>query len=90
MNYLGVDLYAHNRATRHYGNDTTADLVPVVALDCPFCGKPTTATEGRIAEHVERLGYTRCPAAGVHPQVAAQRAASLTANYMLPSEIMYE
>lgn len=31
-----------------------------------------------------------CYAAGVHPQVAAQRAASLTANYMLPSEIMYE
>ena len=33
MNYLGIDMYAHNRATRHYGAATTADLIPVVAID---------------------------------------------------------
>ena len=90
MNYLGIDMYAHNRATRHYGAATTADLIPAVALDCPFCGKPTTATEGRITERAERLGYSRCPASGVHPHIAAQRAASLTADYRLPTEGLYE
>ena len=67
MNYLGIDMYAHNRATRHYGAATTADLIPVVAIDCPFCGKPTTMTEGRIAEHAERCGFTRCPGTGIQP-----------------------
>ncbi len=86
MNYLGIDMYAHNRATRHYGAATTADLIPVVAIDCPFCGKPTTMTEGRIAEHAERCGFTRCPGTGIHPHVAAQRAATMTADYRLPCE----
>ncbi len=90
MNYLGIDMYAHNRATRHYGAATTADLIPVVAIDCPFCGKATTMTEGRIAEHNERLGFTRCPGAGCQPIVACQRAASLNARYLLPDECNYE
>jgi hypothetical protein len=90
MNYLGVDMYAHNRATRRYGNDTMADLIPTVSLDCPFCGKPTTLVDSRIAEHAERFGFTRCPGSGTFPHIAAQRAASLTADYMLASEGLYE
>lgn len=44
----------------------------------------------RIAEHIEHLGYTRCPGSGVQPYIAADRAASLTADYRLPSEGLYE
>jgi hypothetical protein len=90
MNYSGIDIYAHNRATRRYGGTTRADLDQPVAIDCPFCGKPTTANEGRIAEHLEYGGFTRCPGSGVQPYVAAQRAASLTADYRLPTESLYE
>jgi hypothetical protein len=61
-----------------------------VNLDCPFCGKATTLVDSRIAEHAERLGYTRCPGSGTFPHIAAQRAASLTADYMLASEGLYE
>jgi hypothetical protein len=90
MTAWGFDIYSHNRATRRYGNDTTADLVPVVAIDCPFCGRSTKVTESRIAEHVERFGFTRCPGSGTFPHVAAQHNASLTADYRLPSEALYE
>ena len=86
MNYAGFDFYAHNRATARYGRATRADMVPVVALACPFCGAATTASEGRIAQHIERCGFTLCPGSGVQPYIAAERAAMLTADYRLPCE----
>ena len=91
MNYTGIDIYARNRGRHISGTGYDARMVnDPQRLACPFCGKPTTAVEGRITEHAERLGFTRCPASGVQPNVAAQRAASLTADYMLASEGLYE
>jgi len=86
MNYAGFDVYAHNRATRCYGAATRADLVSAQPIDCPFCGKATTASEGRIAQHIERGGFTLCPGCGAQPYIAAERAATLTADYRLPCE----
>ena len=86
MNYAGFDIHAHNRATRCFGRSTSADLMPVQHLACPFCGAATTANEGRIAQHIERMGFTMCPGSGVQPYIAAERAATLTADYRLPCE----
>jgi len=88
MNYAGFDVYAHNRATTRYGRSFDArSLVPsAVPIDCPFCGKATTVNEGRIAQHIERGGFTLCPGSGVQPYIAAERAATLTADYRLPCE----
>lgn len=86
MNYLGVDIYAHNRGTRRYARSST-DVVPEkLPVDCPFCGASIYAFDNRLAEHVERGGFTRCPGSGVQPYIAAQRAASMTADYRLPCE----
>lgn len=91
MNYLGVDMYTRNRGSRITGSGYDGNMMSEpVRMACPFCGKPTTATEGRIAEHIERMGFTRCPASGCQPGVAEQRAATLTADYMLASEGLYE
>jgi hypothetical protein len=91
MNYRGVDIYARNRGSRVRGTGHDATMVhDPVELDCPFCGRPTKSVEGRITEHVERLGFTRCPGSGVQPHTAARRAASLTADYLLASEGLYE
>ena len=86
MNYAGFDIHAHNRATRCFGRSTSADLMPVHHLACPFCGRTTTASEGRIVQHIERGGFTHCPGSGVQPYIAAERAATLTADYRLPCE----
>ena len=88
MNYAGFDIHAHNRATSRYGRsiDTRSFVPSVVALACPFCGAATTANEGRIAQHIERMGFTMCPGSGVQPYIAAERAATLTADYRLPCE----
>ena len=88
MNYAGYDMYAHNKATARYGRSLDArSLVPsTVAIDCPFCGKATTTNEGRISQHIERCGFTLCLGGGVQPYIAAERAATLTADYRLPCE----
>lgn len=86
MNYAGFDIHAHNRATRRFSRNTRADLVSAQPIDCPFCGAATTANEGRIAQHIERGGFTLCPGSGVQPYIAAERAATLTADYRLPCE----
>ena len=87
MNYAGFDIYAHNKATARFGRHVDArSLVPsTVAIDCPFRGKATT-NEGRISQHIERCGFTLCPGGGVQPHIAAERAATLTADYRLPCE----
>jgi hypothetical protein len=90
MNHAGFDIHARNRASTRYGRASRADLVPPQTIDCPFCGKPTTASEGRIAQHIERGGFTLCPGGGVQPYIAAERAASLTADYKLPCESVIE
>ena len=46
MNYAGFDIYAHNRATRRFSRNTRADLVSAQPIDCPFCGRTTTTSEG--------------------------------------------
>lgn len=86
MNYAGFDIYAHSKATARFGRHVDArSLVPsTVAIDCPFCGKATATNEGRISQHIERCGFTLCPGGGVQPYIAAQRAATLTADYRLP------
>lgn len=88
MNYAGFDIYAHNKATARFGRHVDArSLVPsTVAIDCRFCGKATHASEGRISQHLERGGFTLCPGGGVQPYIAAQRAATMTADYRLPCE----
>ena len=86
MNYAGFDIHAHNRATRRFSRNTRADLVSAQPIDRPFCGRTTTASEGRIVQHIERGGFTLCPGSGVQPYIAAERAATLTADYRLPCE----
>lgn len=88
MNYAGFDIYAHSKATARFGRHVDArSLVPsTVAIDCPFCGKAITTNEGRISQHIERCGFTLCPGGGVQPHIAAQRAATMTADYRLPCE----
>jgi len=85
-------MYAHNRATSRYGRsiDTRSFVPSVVALDCPFCTKPTTMIDGRMAEHREACGITRCPASGCSPITARALAAKLTADYTLPGEALYD
>jgi len=90
MNYRGYDPHARNGATRRYGTPTTASIEPARPIACPFCGKATVEREGRIAQHVERCGFTLCPGSGVQPYIAAQRAATMTADYRLPSEGGFE
>lgn len=91
MNYLGVDMYARNRGSRITGSGYDGNMMSEpVRMACPFCGAATTVHWNRIAEHIERGGFTRCPGSGVQPYIAADRAASLTADYRLPSEGLYE
>ena len=82
------DLYRRNHATRRYAGATT-EMETVAAIVCPFCGLETTTIDNRIAEHVERCGFTRCPGVGVQPGVAARRAKQLTADYRLLSECAF-
>ena len=86
MNYLGVDMYARNRGTRRFGTASIADLETAQPAACPFCGAATTANQGRISQHIERCGFTLCLGGGVQPYIAAERAATLTADYRLPCE----
>ena len=45
---------------------------------------------GRMAEHREACGITRCPASGCSPITARALAAKLTADYTLPGEALYD
>ncbi len=87
MNKSGFDIHRVNRATQRFGYAARPDLAQSEALDCPFCGRPVTAIEGRIAEHLEYGGFTRCPGAGIQPYIAAAKAQQLTADYRLPEEM---
>ena len=91
MNYRGVDIYTRNGATRRFANHhSVADLGAPVPMACPFCTKPTTMIDGRMAEHREACGITRCPASGCSPITARALAAKLTADYTLPGEALYD
>lgn len=92
MNYAGFDIHAHNRATSRYGRsiDTRSFVPSAVPMACPFCTKPTTMIDGRMAEHREACGITRCPASGCSPITARALAAKLTADYTLPGEALYD
>lgn len=86
MNYSGYNIYTHNRATRNYGGKTTADLMQTVQADCPFCGARVKTGHYGISHHVERLGFTACPASGKSINEAQRLVAQLTADYRLPAE----
>lgn len=86
MNYAGFDMYAHNRGTRRFSRNTRADLVSAQPIDCPFCGKATTANGGSLAEHSERLWPGRCPVSGYSVDEARRMAQRLNADFMLPGE----
>ena len=91
MSLYTIDMYAHNRGTRQYATSySVADLGAPVPRACPFCTKPTTMIDGRMAEHREACGITRCPASGCSPITARQLAAKLTADYTLPGEALYD
>lgn len=91
MNYRGVDIYTRNGATRRFANHhSVADLGAPVPMACPFCTKPTMMVDGRIVEHREACGITRCPASGCSPITARALASKLTADYTLPGEALYD
>lgn len=78
------------RATKRYGSPTVAgcnaNRVPVT---CPFCQAATHTDGPHVANHREHLGYTICPAGGRTLKEAANLAASLLDNYLLPNESGY-
>lgn len=86
MNHWTIDLYAHNRGTKHYGVPSQADLTPAVTVACPFCGKVVTSRGGMFDVHSERLWPGRCPASNLSINEAQRLAAQLTADFMLPGE----
>lgn len=90
MNHAGFNIHARNGATRRFGANTRSELEEPQPTLCPFCGAATTVHWNRIAEHLEHLGFTRCPGSGISPELAAKRVASMTPDYKLASEGLFD
>lgn len=90
MNYSGYNMYAHNRATRHYGGRTWAEHTDPVKTTCPVCLATATYQDNRFAQHIECCGFTICPASGYPLEMATAMAATMTADMRLATEGVYE
>lgn len=86
MNYLGVDIYAHNRGTRRFSGHSH-DAIPVTTTErCPLCLGLVAVYENRIRAHLEHGGFTQCPVSGLSPANAKARAATMRSDYLLEQE----
>jgi hypothetical protein len=86
MTRFGYDMYAHNRATRRYGGRTWAEYTTPTQTTCPVCMATVTYHDSRFAQHVERCGFTICPASGYPLDTARTIAASMTDDFKLATE----
>jgi hypothetical protein len=77
VNYSGYDMYAHNRATRHYGVPSRELLPVTMTVQCPFCLADVLMVDGRIKMHLEWRGFTVCPVSGFSLELAQAQAQSL-------------
>lgn len=80
------NIYARNRGSRLWtvGNGYVPSATQ--PFRCPVCLAETLVKDGRVSFHMEHGGFTQCPASGSKPETAVRRAATMTADYLFPSE----